>query len=103
MSQAPSLVRPTLGIMRVFPFLIARPAARPLLIEAAHRPLVLRVDALLLRQFLHILPIGLFGIAMHQGRRLALASITLESIPRCRPRKSPWALSAESTTSKTPW
>ena len=48
-----------LRIMRVFPFFIARPASRPLLIEAAHRPLILWVDALLCRQFLHILPIGL--------------------------------------------
>ena len=56
-----------LRIMRVFPFLIACPASRPLLIEAAHRPFILWVDALLCRQFLYILPIGLFGITMHQG------------------------------------
>ena len=51
-----------LRIMRVFPFFIACPASRPLLIEAAHRPFILWVDALLGRQFLYILPIGLFGI-----------------------------------------
>ncbi len=56
-----------LRIMRVFPFFIARPASRPLLIEATYRPLILRVDALFFRQFLHILPIGLFGITMYQS------------------------------------
>ena len=89
-----------LRIMGVFPFFIARPASGPLLIEAAHRPLILWVDALLCRQFLHILPIGPFGITMTKVRRLALASIMLYSIPKCRPLKSPCALSAASTTSK---
>jgi hypothetical protein len=56
-----------LRIMRVFPFLIARPASRPLLIEAAHCPLIPRVNTLLPRQLPHILPIGLLRIAMHQS------------------------------------
>src|SRR4029077_14215485 len=56
-----------LRVMGVFPFFIARSASGPLLIEAAPRPLILWVDAFLFRQFLHILPIGLLRITMHQS------------------------------------
>ncbi len=56
-----------LRIVRVLPLFIARLASRPILIEAAHRGLILGVNAFLFRQFLHILPIGLFRITMHQS------------------------------------
>src|SRR6266850_3823896 len=56
-----------LRIVRVLPLFIARLASRPILIEAAHRGLIPGVNAFLFRQFLHILPIGLFRITMYQS------------------------------------
>src|SRR4249919_407868 len=50
------------GIMRVLPLVVARLAPSPLLIEAAHRGLILRDNAFLFRQLLHILPIRLLRV-----------------------------------------
>src|SRR6202048_322305 len=56
-----------IGIMPVFELLIAQLLSRPFAIKLAHCLIILWINAGGLGQIFDIIPIGLFGVALHQA------------------------------------